>query len=453
MRIYMEWYILWNILKLSSWWYTQFEYLHSYIHWVVYTHVRTQLVKLMIYTAWVCTLAYHSIYSLIHILKLCIQSTHTHSVHFYVHTQIVCIFLCIYKCINTCNVYIISWAKQFRAPFLSRFFLPSALYFECIYWMCVRTYSYILSMHILNVCVCVCVCVCACIHTPGARQFFAPSSWACCDLLPCFRGPAARSWPACAPAPRPPCQKRPTQDTNKRKQQKTHIIYPQNRFTKQTQKSDARKRPIKDQSVRFSQETEFLENATPSQKGPTSSKNNPLRAHILEKQLTTLPKNLPFWPWLGASRPRGFKTRVLLRNKKDPHSRKRNFTNWPNTTLFRRFVSEGYEDERGKKRGKRDKPLVWPFSGASGQMGLRTKAWLFGPLPTPLCGMCCTWIWEGGYQLMIHALACQRSLRQQMLWERSRPVSYRSIFMLRTKVRNYVARWFRTLVRSINMLR
>ena len=40
-----------------------------------------------------------------------------------------------------------------------------------------------------------------------------------------------------------------------------------------------------------------------------------------------------------------------------------------------------------------------------------------------------------------------------VLWERIRPVSYRSIFMLRTKVRKYLAMYFRALVRCINMLR
>jgi len=39
------------------------------------------------------------------------------------------------------------------------------------------------------------------------------------------------------------------------------------------------------------------------------------------------------------------------------------------------------------------------------------------------------------------------------VWERIRPVIYRSIFMLRTKVRHYLARLFRTLVRGINILR
>jgi len=36
------------------------------------------------------------------------------------------------------------------------------------------------------------------------------------------------------------------------------------------------------------------------------------------------------------------------------------------------------------------------------------------------------------------------------LWEWIWPVSYPSIFMLRTKVHNDLARWFRTLVRSLN---
>ena len=42
-----------------------------------------------------------------------------------------------------------------------------------------------------------------------------------------------------------------------------------------------------------------------------------------------------------------------------------------------------------------------------------------------------------------------------ILWERIWPVSCRSVFMLRTKVRKYLARYIQTLVRShgINMLR